>query len=69
MTIKKRKIPPDYKGQPREANGRFSRGKQTGSKSQNRAVSAGAARPRYAGIHNTAPYNVPRPKHRPGEVV
>lgn len=64
----KKSNPPDYKGQPREGNGRFSRGKQNGSKANNRSMGATANRPQQvAGVWSVAPYDKPQLNHRPGE--
>lgn len=55
-----------YKGQPRAADGRFGRGKQSGSKARNRNIGATANR-QVAGLWGMPPVNAPKPQHRPGE--
>lgn len=52
----------------RDKAGRFSR--TSGSKAKNRNIGATAKRPKgnnLAGIWDTAPYDKPKPKHRPGQ--
>lgn len=51
----------------RDDSGRFSR--KSGSKAKNRNIGATAKRPKtnLAGVWSTAPYDKPKPKHRPGK--
>lgn len=57
--------PPDYRGQPRRPDGKFGRGKQSGSKARGRSV--GGTSQRTAGIFSPPPFHAPKPDHRPGE--
>jgi hypothetical protein len=58
-----KKSAPDYNGQPRTADGKFSRGKQNGSRAKGRHLGAR----NMAGINHLPPYHAPRPTdRRPG---
>lgn len=59
-------MPPDYKGQPRDKIGRFTFGRQNGSKSKGRNYSGTAGRA-MAGIWDTPPVTSPKPKNPPGQ--
>jgi len=64
--IIRKKLPPDYKGQPRSEDGRFAR-KPNNSKSKGRSVGASSGKSKLVASLFVLPPNVKKPDHAPGE--